>query len=192
MKSTVFSNPGQELEPGRTNQDHCTPQWMWDAIQSWKTVDCDPCSNEWSLVRPRLCYRVDQGQNGLCLPWSDSHEMLTYINCPFGKIRPWVDASNKRYQYHPHTHILMVCPFSPQTMWFRAAWDLEFPGRTVPGVKICAAWPKRVQWDGAGMRPAFTTAVLYWGRHGNQFAGWARKQDMPIFTRGLDANKISA
>jgi hypothetical protein len=189
MKGAALSNKSAPLEDGRTNQDHGTPQWFIDALLEFRErIACDPCSNPWSLVPAELSYSLHRNENGLLSPWPS--DGLTYINPPFGRIRPWMLKSNLQAGEYPEAEIVMVCPFTPQTKWFRLGWDGE--------ASALACWPIRIAWDGAGDRPAFPTAIMYWGPHPGEFLLWARRHNCALFSRpsrlkrraGVQAAKI--
>jgi hypothetical protein len=168
----ALSNKGKYVGE-RTNQDHCTPDWLIDAIEDFMPIACDPCSNPWSLVNALLTYSKHRGEDGLASPWPE--DKLTYINPPFGNIGPWVERSNMHAIEYPKATIIMVSPFTPETEWFEGAWNGEASGLT--------AWWKRVVWEGAGNSPPQATAGFYWGPDSGLFFEWARGMGCPIFGR---------
>jgi len=176
MKAELLSN--KRNDGLRTNQDHCTPEFLWKAIIGFAPIVLDPCSNMWSTVPAKQTYNIDYEEDGLELPWPAVG--LIYLNPPFGNLRPWIDRCNRHSKEHPQSDMLMVCPFSPPTKWFRAAWEGQ--------LECAAAWPQRVCWEGAGTRPAFYTGVLYWGPSIAKFIEWAEFNDCLVMLPPANSN----
>jgi hypothetical protein len=63
---------------------YCTPSWLTTRLPF---VQCDPCSNPRSTVRAVERYLLDNGQDGLKLPWWPS----VFINWPYSDPMPWVE-----------------------------------------------------------------------------------------------------
>jgi hypothetical protein len=158
----------------RTNQDHCTPRYLVDAIEDFGggSILCDPCSNPWSTVNAKIEYSKRNDQDGLTADWPPSG--LIYINPPFGDIRPWVERCNLHYRSYGNAEIIMVAPFAPERAWFKAAWVAN---------RTAACWPRRVAWEGSGASPPFATVIFYWGARRSEFWRWAMDYDCVLFAK---------
>jgi hypothetical protein len=69
----------------------CTPLWLAELLPE---VDLDPCSNPRSHIRARKTYSLENGENGLELPWFG----LLWCNGPYSELLPWakkLDASRQ-------------------------------------------------------------------------------------------------
>lgn len=174
MRPETFSDKRVvETDHGpRTNQDHCTPVYLIEAIKAaWGGIDLDPCSNPWSQVGALLEYSKHRGEDGLKSAWP--LEGLIYLNPPFGELVPWVERCNDHFEDAPDVHQIMVCPFSPERGWWKTAWNAN---------KAAACWPRRIAWEGSGSSPPFATTLFYWGPDKHRFWRWALAQGCEIFT----------
>jgi hypothetical protein len=84
MKAELLSNKSNDGL--RTNQDHCTPEFLWKVIVEFAPIVLDPCSNMWSTVPAEKAYSIDYEEDGLVLSWPDKG--LIYLNPEFGNLRP--------------------------------------------------------------------------------------------------------
>jgi hypothetical protein len=63
---------------------YCTPGWLTARLPR---VHLDPCSNHRSTVRAMMHCVLEDGQDGLAVPWDSS----VFLNWPYSDPMPWVE-----------------------------------------------------------------------------------------------------
>ncbi len=143
---------------------------MSSARQSWNTPECvlervrrvdavglDPCSNPSSIVGAKVEWSLENGDNGLIMPWGEYG--LVFVNPEYGRgIGKWmalcaIEAVN-------HTEIIALVPARTDARWFNYAWSAD---------AICF-WTGRLRFLGAPSSAPFPSAVVYWGPRKYRFA----------------------
>lgn len=80
----INEQPPPVVVPPANRDAWCTPDLLAAALPH---VDVDPCSNPYSSIRADTTYMLENGQDGLLLPWFG----LLYVNGPFSKLLPWAE-----------------------------------------------------------------------------------------------------
>lgn len=117
------------------------------------TIDCDPCSNEHSLVPATHVYTF----GGLSRRW----HAKTYQNHPYSTNEPWIDKGNHEMRIGNVTELVILCMTATSTVWWKKAMTIP---RRNPRV-ICT---KRIAFYGPNGRPLkngarFDTSLIYYG-----------------------------
>lgn len=106
VEATPLAMP---MEPESYSSDEwTTPEWLTTALG---TFDLDPCSNPRSTVQARSTYSLEQGLDGLSLPWTGS----VFCNPPYSAPRPWCDRLGSYSS--PWVALLKL---DPSTRWWAA------------------------------------------------------------------------
>lgn len=129
----------------------------------WGRVQLDPCSNPLSIVGAEISVSLEQGGNGLLIPWLPR----TYCNPPYGdEIPKWV---KKAHQEHQRTldlglfgvESILLLPARPDTKWF------IFARKTC---QVVAFWSGRLTFLGGKTSAPFPSALFYYGLRPFKFA----------------------
>ncbi len=139
----------------------CTPPEVLDPMYELMggPVDCDPCSNEHSIVKAKVAYTW----GGLIRPWGDK----TYENQPYSTNEPWIDKSLHEMKVGNVSELLILCMTATSTIWWQKA--MLRPRRN-PRV-ICT---KRIAFLGPNGKPLksgarFDTSLIYYGKRQQKF-----------------------
>jgi site-specific DNA-methyltransferase (adenine-specific) len=148
-------------------------------------IGLDPCSNAQSIVRARVEYRLDFGQDGLLLPWNGLG--LVFLNPPYGdEIGAFMRRASK---YGAEgVEIIALVPNRSDTVWYQdniggVAAKCEWRGRLAHPrgradqrqrslfALIDEAAPDASAPLETGTAP-FPSALLYWGPMPTRFSGY--------------------
>lgn len=139
----------------------CTPPEIINPIYDLfgGTIDCDPCSNEHSIVRATTAYTY----GGLVRPWG----RRTYENQPYSINKPWIEKSIYEMRIGNVHELVILCMTATSTDWWKKA--MSKPRRN-PRV-ICT---KRIKFLGPGGKPLkngarFDTSLIYYGSKPGKF-----------------------
>lgn len=134
--------------------DWLTPPEVVDVVRRVSplgTIALDPCGNRASVVGARRQYLVEDGDDGLALPWHGAGG-LVYVNPPYGRSLPaWIDKCAD--EVFDGAEIVALVPARPDTLWFRRA------------LRECHAlcfWSGRIRFFGATAGAPFPSVFLYW------------------------------
>lgn len=162
------------MTAGRTvntlSQDWGTPPKYVDAVKLFfnGTIDLDPCSNRFSIVRARTEYLLPF-QDGLKESWNFP---TIYVNPPYGAdresgttIKDWLfrcaDA-HKKY----NSEVLALVPVASNTKhWKKFVWGCASG--------ICFLYDTRlrflIQGQDSGKGAPMACAMIYWGKEYGKF-----------------------
>lgn len=141
-----------------------TPPVVLRALEPLGVIALDPCSNESSIVPALRSFRLDEGQDGLALPWHRGRDGYNYVNPPYGRELPkWIAKAIR--EAHFGAEIVMLVPARPDAAWYdRARKDGQ----------ARADWRGRLKFLGKGSAP-FPSSIFYWGPRVDVFAPALRK-----------------
>ena len=108
-----------------------TPKWIASRLGP---VDLDPCWNRRSPIRCRYYMDIEQGLDGLALPWEIRGVRLVFVNPPYSRPGPWTAKARAWRDRSPENEILLLLKHDPSTLWWRQVsgpgWYVgEFPFR---------------------------------------------------------------
>lgn len=139
----------------------CTPPEIIDRVYELYdgTIDCDPCSNEHSIVRAKSIYTW----GGLIRPWDE----LTYANWPYSTNEPWVDKACLEMRVGHVRELVILCMTATSTVWWQRAM-------TIPRRNPRVIFTKRIKFLGPGGKPLangarFDTSLIYYGSKTKRF-----------------------
>jgi len=124
---------------------------MWDLFGD--KPDCDPCSNEHSIVQAKVAYTF----GGLHRPWGAK----TYENHPYSKNEPWIAKALQEMKVGRVRELLILCMTATSTAWWSSAM---LDAKRNPRV-ICTS---RIRFLGPSGKPLkftarFDTSLIYYG-----------------------------
>jgi len=138
-------------------RDWNTPLNVLELVRAIDTIGLDPCGNATSLVQPTVEYRIDRGQDGLALPWTDPG--LVFCNPPYGRgIGAWTKRASELWVKQGVESILLV-PARTDAKWWQD---------TIRHAVICF-WRGRLRFVGAPAPAPFPSALLYHGHRPHRF-----------------------
>ena len=146
----------------------CTPTKVLDPVRQVNNIALDPCSNLFSIVEPKKAVLLENGEDGLQLPWAELAEDLgglVYVNPPYGKvIKYWIQKCV--IESARGAEIIALVGARTETKWFQD-WIMA------TAQAVCF-WKGRLTFiDGTGQgrkNPAFfPSAVVYWGPNTAKF-----------------------
>lgn len=133
--------------------DWLTPPEVVDVVRRVSplgTIALDPCGNRASVVGARRQYLVEDGDDGLALPWHGAGG-LVYVNPPYGRSLPaWIDKCAD--EAFDGAEIVALVPARPDTLWFRHALD--------HASAICF-WSGRIRFFGATAGAPFPSVFIH-------------------------------
>jgi hypothetical protein len=153
------------------NKDWGTPEIYVEAVREFfgGAIDLDPCSNEWSIVRAKVEYRLPE-HDGLKDSW---HFERIYVNPPYGlDRRSGTGIKNWLYRCaHAHktfgSEILALVPVATNT----GHWKKYVFGKAR---SICFLADTRLKFlvngENGGKGAPMSCAMIYWGSDHERFA----------------------
>lgn len=151
-----------DTESGKIDSDSlCTPPEiiyrMWELFGG--KPDCDPCSNEHSLVDAKKTYTF----GGLHRPWGEK----TYENHPYSTNEPWINKAIVEMKAQRVKQLLILCMSATSTYWWQRAM-------LVPKRNPRVLFTERLVFLGPGGVPLesgarFDTSLIYYGPHVKKF-----------------------
>lgn len=148
----------------------CTPPDILEPLyELYKgMVDCDPCSNEHSIVKAKRAYTW----GGLVRRWLGK----TYENHPYSTNDPWIDKAIYEMRLGHVTELVILCMTATSTRWWQKAMVLP---RRNPRV-MCT---KRIKFLGPNGKPLphgarFDTSLIYYGPNAMRFDKLFRRHAM--------------
>lgn len=157
-----------DTDTGAISSDSlCTPRVILDPLRGfWNgPTDCDPCSNEHSIVGADLTYTF----GGLHRPWG----ARTYQNHPYSTNAPWIaKAIYEMDEAKRVRELVILCMVSTSTAWWSDAMNRA---RRNPRV-ICTKRLKFLGPDGVPLKDSarFDTALIYYGKNEARFDRYFR------------------
>lgn len=162
------------MTAGRTtnslSQEWCTPPKYVTAVKKVfdGTIDLDPCSNKYSVVRAETEYRLPK-HDGLRDSWNFKH---IYVNPPYGAdrergttIKQWLyrcAEAHKKYD----SEVLALVPVATNT----SHWKNYVFGRATA---VAFLYDTRLKFlvDGKdeGKGAPMSCAMVYWGKYFDRF-----------------------
>jgi len=134
-----------------------TPPAILEPVGRLDAIGLDPCGNATSIVAARREYRLDRGEDGLCLPWSGFG--LVYCNPPYGRgIGAWLARAAGQWLDCGVESIVLV-PARTDARWWQDNIRLAL---------VCF-WRGRLKFLGAPSSAPFPSAVLYHGHRPQRF-----------------------
>ena len=151
-----------DTEDGEISSDSlCTPWKIIEPVYELYrgVIDCDPCSNEHSIVKATHVYTF----GGLARRWYEK----TYENHPYSTNEPWIDKAVHEMRVGHVAELVILCMTATSTVWWKKA--MVVPRRN-PRV-ICTS---RIAFLGPGGRrlkhgARFDTSLIYYGPHARRF-----------------------
>jgi hypothetical protein len=143
-----------------TSDEWCTgPEIATPLLDLWDgPADCDPCSNERSIVKAVTKYC----EGGLILPW----KRKTYQNHPYSTNEPWVAKAIREMQVGRVRELVILCMTATSTRWWQR---LMIEPKRNPRVITT----KRLKFIGPSGKPMdssrFEPALIYYGKRTKQF-----------------------
>ena len=148
----------------------CTPPKYVNAVRKvfGGEIDLDPCSNEWSVVRAKMEYRLPE-HDGLRESWDFP---TIYVNPPYGAdkerrttIKHWLYKCAYAHKYH-EAEVLSLVPVATNTShWKEYVW-----GRATA---ICFLYDTRlrflVEGKDEGKGAPMACAMVYWNKNMEKF-----------------------
>ena len=160
-------DPVLERASGRRDQNHggissdswCSPpEVAVPLFDFWGWADCDPCSNERSIIKARKRYT----EGGLIKPWLEQ----TYNNNPYSQNEVWADKAIHEMRVGHVAELVILCMTATSTRWWHR-YMIE-PRRN-PRVILT----KRLKFLGPGGKPVdssrFEPALIYYGKRSAAF-----------------------
>lgn len=125
-------------------------------------IDLDPCSNEFSVVRAKVEYRLP-GRDGLRSPWN--HHYI-YVNPPYGSdrerhttIRHWLARCADAHRQHS-SEVLSLIPVATNTKhWKNHVWGAATGVAFLYDTRLKFLVNGKPSEKGAPM----SCAMVYWG-----------------------------
>ena len=158
------------MTAGRTvnsqSVDWCTPQKYVDAVRKvfGGKIALDPCSNEWSIVKAEMEYRLPE-HDGLRESWDFP---TIYVNPPYGAdkqrcttIKDWLYRCAYAHK-HYGSQVLALVPVATNTShWKEYVW-----GRATA---VCFFYDTRlrflVEGKDEGKGAPMSCAMIYWNKN---------------------------
>jgi len=166
------SRPIRDIEAasGKIDSDSlCTPPSIIEPLKELfdGEIDCDPCSNEHSLVGALTTYTW----GGLARPWGGAGvgrgKRRAYSNWPYSTNDPWASKAVYEMKIGNVHELAVLCMAVPSTVWWR---NLMIEPKRNPRVLMT----KRLKFYGPNGKPLkdsarFDTALIYYGRKEAKF-----------------------
>lgn len=163
------------MTAGRNNAESvsthwCTPPKYVEAVREFfgGEISLDPCSNEYSIVRASVEYRLPHS-DGLAEPWDAP---TVFVNPPYGRdkergtgIGDWLrKCSEARSQFR--SEVLALVPVAPNTRHWK-----DFVFRSADGVAFLYDTRLRFLENGqnVGKGAPMSCAMIYWGTRYERF-----------------------
>ena len=159
-----------ETESGDISSDSlCSPREIVEPVRELfgGEIDCDPCSNEHSIVRALTTYTW----GGLARPWGGPTvgrgKRTAYENHPYSTNEPWAAKAIYELRIRNVRELVILCMCVPSTAWWKSL--MVKPAKN-PRVLVT----KRLKFLGPGGKPMkhtarFETALIYYGRRERVF-----------------------
>jgi hypothetical protein len=151
-----------DTESGEISSDSlCTPPEIIDRVYELfdGVIDCDPCSNEHSIVRATAIYTW----GGLVRPW----KRRTWENHPYSINDPCIDKACHEMRIGNVRELVILCMTATSTRWWHRAMTVP---RRNPRV-ICTKRIKFLGPDGIPLESGarFDTSLIYYGSKPKKF-----------------------
>jgi len=177
------------MTAGRTviglSKDWGTPAVYVNAVrQVLGTIDLDPCSNKFSIVRARVEYRLPT-QDGLRESWDFR---TIYVNPPYGsdqergtRISQWLARCEEAHSKH-HAEVMALVPVATNTKhWKQHIWSAA--------TSVAFLYDTRLKFLVNGVPSAkgapMSCAMIYWGDKFEKFSGTFLKHGAVVDLRSL-------
>lgn len=151
-----------DTDAGEIDSDSlCTPPLILDPMYELfdGIPDCDPCTNEHSIVKAKKHYTF----GGLQFPWGRK----TWENHPYSDNDPWQQKACYEMKIGNVHELLVLCMAAPSTLWWQG---FMLKPRRNPRV----IFTKRIAFLGPGGKKLkhgarFDTALIYYGTKARKF-----------------------
>lgn len=134
-----------------------TPREVLDIVRRVGPIGLDPCSNLTSVVGARVAFDLEEGLDGLALPWADVVRTgeVVFVNPPYGReIGQWTRRC--REQGEAGAQVVALVPARVDTRWWHADC-------APPKSRAVCFMAGRVRFVGGASCAPFPTALVYWG-----------------------------
>jgi len=119
-------------------------------------IDTDPCAHQQSSIGDTNNYRLEDGQNGLELPWDG----VVFVNPPFSHKKKWLKRAVEAIENGEASTVIVLTPDSTDVM----SWWHEY---IAPHSNVICFCEGRVSYlDSEGTQqgsPTFGTAITVFG-----------------------------
>lgn len=152
------------------NKDWGTPPKYVEAVKAFfdGQIDLDPCSNDWSVVKAKVEYRLPK-QDGLKESWNYKN---VFVNPPYGRdqlrgtgIKSWIQRCEMAHKTYG-SEVLALVPVAVNT----AHWKQFIFGRAR---SVCFLADTRLRFlvNGAdgGKGAPMACCIVYWGTDHDRF-----------------------
>ena len=152
------------------NKDWGTPPKYVEAVKAFfgGQIDLDPCSNDWSVVKARVEYRLPK-QDGLKESWNYKN---IFVNPPYGRdqqrgtgIRSWIHRCEMAHKTHA-SEVLALVPVAVNT----AHWKQFIFGKAR---SVCFLADTRLKFlvngENGGKGAPMACCIVYWGTDHHRF-----------------------
>jgi hypothetical protein len=153
------------------NKDWGTPKKYVDAVKACfgGTIDLDPCSNRYSIVKARIEYALPD-HDGLHELWKFR---TIYVNPPYGidrqrgkTIRDWLRKCEEAHRVYD-AQVIALVPVATNT----GHWKKYIYGRAMA---ICFLYDTRLRFlengEDTGKGAPMSCAMIYWGHNFDRFS----------------------
>lgn len=183
------------MTAGRTlntlSQEWGTPEKYVTAVRDFfgGTIQLDPCSNEYSIVKALMEYRLPD-RDGLCETWNFT---TIYVNPPYGidkerqtSIKHWLAKCSMAHSDY-QSEVLALVPVATNT----GHWK-KFVFSKACG--ICFLYDTRLKFlvngQNGGKGAPMSCAMLYWGVYYEKFLASFRKFGAIVDLRPLKGQQF--
>lgn len=183
------------MTAGRTtaslSQDWSTPHKYVEAVKYvlGGTIDLDPCSNEYSIVRANTEYRLPE-HDGLKETWNFK---TIYVNPPYASdkergttIKNWLTKcleANRMY----NAEVIALVPVATNTShWKKCVWGQANAVAFLYDTRLKFLVNGKDEGKGAPM----SCAMIYWGKDYDCFAGVFNNYGAVVDIRNLHGKRL--
>lgn len=133
---------------------YCTPAWLAARLGQF---DFDPCSNPRSHIDALDFASLENGDDGLLLPWNGK----IWLNHPYSNPMPWMQKLHQERIAGRCKESMVLAKLDPSTKWWKYLTD--------PELGPCDLWvfDKRLQFDcPPGIKPSSNNFCSVLVHHG--------------------------
>lgn len=175
------------------NKDWCTPPNYVEAVRACLggTIHLDPCSNQYSVVRANVEYRLPN-DDGLRESWDFA---TIYVNPPYGadremgtRIKHWLRRCAESHAQH-NSEVLALIPVATNT----AHWKLYvWSAATAVAFLYDTRLKFLVNGTGGGKGAPMSCAMVYWGNDYDRFFEIFKDFGAVVNLRHLHGQRLGA
>ena len=149
----------RKLEPLMSceRNDWQTPEVVLERVRRLGAIGLDPCTNPANPIGAGK-YFTD-AENGLLRSWWGHG--LVFVNPPYGQIKHWAEKIASESQQATLLELVALVPARTDTQWWnRLVWS---------SAEAVCFWRGRLRFVGADNCAPFPSALIYFGRHRDEF-----------------------